>query len=31
MIITGAPVKQMEFEEVDYWQEMTEIMNGLKE
>ena len=26
MIITGAPVEQMEFEEVDYWQELTEIM-----
>ncbi len=27
MIITGAPVEQMEFEEVDYWQELTEIMD----
>lgn len=26
MIITGAPVELMEFEEVDYWQELTEIM-----
>ena len=26
MIITGAPVEQMEFEEVDYWQELVEIM-----
>lgn len=26
MIITGAPVEQMEFEEVDYWGELTEIM-----
>lgn len=26
MIITGAPVEQMEFEEVDYWDELTEIM-----
>ncbi len=26
MIITGAPVEQMEFEEVDYWQELTKIM-----
>ena len=26
MIITGAPVEQMEFEEVDYWQELAEIM-----
>ena len=22
MIITGAPVEQMEFEEVDYWKEL---------
>ena len=27
VIITGAPVEQMEFEEVDYWQELTEIMD----
>ncbi|MCC8101896.1 MAG: homoserine O-succinyltransferase [Clostridiales bacterium] len=27
MIITGAPVEMMEFEEVDYWQELTEIMD----
>ncbi|MCG8571326.1 MAG: homoserine O-succinyltransferase [Spirochaetes bacterium] len=26
MIITGAPVEQMEFEEVLYWDELTEIM-----
>lgn len=26
MIITGAPVEMMEFEEVDYWEELTEIM-----
>ena len=26
MIITGAPVEQMEFEEVDYWPELCEIM-----
>ncbi|MDO4296849.1 MAG: homoserine O-succinyltransferase [Lachnospiraceae bacterium] len=26
MIITGAPVEMMEFEEVDYWTELTEIM-----
>jgi homoserine O-succinyltransferase len=26
MIITGAPVELMEFEEVDYWKELTEIM-----
>ena len=27
LIITGAPVEQMEFEEVDYWEELTEIMD----
>ena len=26
MVITGAPVEQMPFEEVDYWQELCEIM-----
>lgn len=26
MIITGAPVEQMEFEKVHYWKELTEIM-----
>jgi len=26
MIITGAPVENMEFEEVDYWQELCDIM-----
>lgn len=26
LIITGAPVEQMPFEEVNYWQELTEIM-----
>lgn len=26
MVITGAPVENMAFEEVDYWQELTEIM-----
>jgi homoserine O-succinyltransferase len=26
MIITGAPVEQIEFEEVTYWEELTEIM-----
>ena len=30
MIITGAPVEQMEFEEVDYWQELCEIMEWSK-
>ena len=27
MIITGAPVEQMEFEEVNYWDEITDIFN----
>ena len=27
MIITGAPVEQMEFEEVDYWDELIKIMD----
>lgn len=27
LIITGAPVEQMEFEEVDYWDELVEIMD----
>lgn len=27
MIITGAPIEHLEFEEVDYWQELKEIMN----
>lgn len=27
MIITGAPVEQLEFEDVTYWQEMTEIFD----
>lgn len=27
LIITGAPVEQMEFEEVDYWRELTRIMD----
>ena len=27
MIITGAPVEQMEFEEVDYWDELVEIFD----
>lgn len=29
-IITGAPVEQMEFEEVAYWSELCEIMDFLK-
>lgn len=31
MIITGAPVEQMPFEEVDYWKELTEIMDWTEE
>ncbi len=30
MIITGAPVEMMEFEEVDYWSELCEIMEWTK-
>ncbi len=30
MIITGAPVEQMPFEEVDYWDELCEIMDWTK-
>ena len=30
MIITGAPVEHMEFEEVDYWDELCEIMEWSK-
>jgi len=30
MIITGAPVELMEFEEVSYWQELCEIMEWTK-
>lgn len=30
MIITGAPVEQMEFEEVDYWDELCGIMDWTK-
>ena len=30
MIITGAPVEQMEFEEVDYWDELCTIMEWSK-
>lgn len=27
MIITGAPIEHLEFEQVDYWEEMVKIMN----
>ena len=30
MIITGAPVEQIEFEEVEYWKELCEIMEWSK-
>lgn len=30
MIITGAPVEQLEFEEVDYWDELCQIMEWSK-
>ncbi len=30
MIITGAPVEKMEFEDVEYWDELTEIMEWSK-
>lgn len=30
MVITGAPVEKLEFEEVDYWQELCEIMEWSK-
>ena len=30
MIITGAPIEHMEFEEVEYWNELTEIMDWTK-
>jgi homoserine O-succinyltransferase/O-acetyltransferase len=30
MIITGAPVEKLEFEEVDYWEELKEMMEWTK-
>ncbi len=30
LVITGAPVEQMRFEEVDYWEELTRIMQWSK-
>ncbi len=30
MVITGAPVENMEFEQVDYWQELCQIMEWSK-
>src|SRR6185312_9838031 len=31
MIITGAPIEHLAFEDVDYWDELTEIMNWTKD
>ena len=31
LIITGAPIEKMEFEEVDYWDELVEIMEWSKQ
>lgn len=31
LIITGAPIEHLEFEEADYWEELTEIMDWAKE
>ncbi|WP_058303242.1 homoserine O-acetyltransferase MetA [Gorillibacterium timonense] len=31
MIITGAPVETLDFEEVNYWEELQEIMNWAKD
>lgn len=30
MIVTGAPIEQLRFEDVDYWEEMTQIMSWAK-
>jgi homoserine O-succinyltransferase len=30
MIITGAPIEHLEFEDVDYWEELKEIMDWVK-
>ena len=27
LVITGAPVEQMQFEEVDYWEELCEVID----
>lgn len=31
MIITGAPIEHLQFEDVNYWEELTEIMEWTKE
>lgn len=30
MVVTGAPVEQLDFEKVDYWQELTQIFDWAK-
>jgi homoserine O-succinyltransferase len=30
LIITGAPVEHLEFEQVDYWENLKEVLNGAK-
>jgi homoserine O-succinyltransferase len=30
MVITGAPVEQLDFEDVDYWEELAQIMEWSK-
>ena len=30
MIITGAPVEKLEFEEVDYWDDLSQLMDNTK-
>lgn len=30
LIVTGAPVEQMEFEEVSYWEELKRFLNGAR-
>ena len=30
MIITGAPIEKLPFEDVDYWEELTQIMEWTK-
>ena len=31
LVITGAPIEQLPFEEVDYWDELTEVMDWSRE
>ncbi len=31
LVITGAPIEQLQFEEVDYWDELTEVMDWSRE